>query len=223
MIKILKFTIVLIAIILTSCQTALQVAQCPINTLSYTQDKNIEFIGFKNLNRNNVLAKDYGAELERTGIAVNKQNYYMGVFSLQELEIYKSSKRYVAFVDVTKHQFSNNDAIEDNAMMHLAGWITAACSGFALFPIYVPLICCSDRNKCLMTLKGSYVLYVYDTETKAIALSIPMEIDVQEKYIGQFFHKSTDKIAVQERYRNMLYNLWTEYFMKASRFLTENN
>lgn len=221
--KFLKLIVIVATIILTSCQTALQVAQYPLNTLNYTKNENIEFIGFKNLNRNNILAKDYGVELERTGIASNMQNYYMGVFSLQELATYKSSKRYIAFVDVIKHQFSNNDAIEDSSSMHLAGWITAALSGFSLVPIYVPLICCSDRNKCLMTLRGSYVLYIYDTQTKEIVINLPMEIDVQEKYTGQFFHKSTDKLAVQERYRNMLYNLWNEYFMKASRFLAENN
>ena len=74
-----------------------------------------------------------------------------------------------------------------------------------------------------MTLYGSYVLYLYDTEKKEVALALPMEINVQEKYTGQYLHKETNKTAVQERYRNMLYNLWNEYFMKAYRFLEDNH
>lgn len=222
--KITRCIIVLIAtILLTSCHTALQVAQYPVNTLHHVNSENMEFIGFKNLNRNNLFSKDYGVELERARIAVNKQNYYMGIYSLQELATYKSEKRYVAFVDVVKHQYSYNDGIEDNEGLAIGGWFIAGFTCFGLFPVYIPMILCADKNTCLMTLYGSYVLYLYDTEKKEVALALPMEINVQEKYTGQYLHKETNKTAVQERYRNMLYNLWNEYFMKAYRFLEDNH
>ena len=85
------------------------------------------------------------------------------------------------------------------------------------------MICCADKDVCQITLNGSYVLYVYDTENKEVALTLPMEINVQERYKGQYLHKETNKQAVQERYRNMLFNLWNEYFEKAYRFIEDNN
>lgn len=222
--KKINFLLVALSFItLTSCHTALQVAQNPLKTVSgYTEEK-MEFIGFKNLNKNNLFAKNYGQELERARIATNKQDYYMGIYSLQELAAYKSTKRYVAFVDVVKQQYSYNDAIEDKDGLAIGGWFIAGFTCFTLFPVYLPMICCADKDVCQITLNGSYVLYVYDTENKEVALTLPMEINVQERYKGQYLHKETNKQAVQERYRNMLFNLWNEYFEKAYRFIEDNN
>jgi len=222
--KKLYFVFILIStFILTSCHTALQVTPNPLNTTDGYSQEQMEFIGFKNLNKNNLFAKNYGQELERARIAINKQDYYMGIYSLQELAAYKSTKRYVAFVDVIKQQYSYNDAIDDNPDMAMSGWFIAGFTVFTLFPVYLPLICCADKDACLMTLNGSYVLYLYDTKKKEVALTLPMEINVQEKYKGQYLHKDTDKKAVQERYHNMLFNLWNEYFIKAYRYIEENN
>ncbi len=207
--------------LLPSCKTALHVAEVNLNTYGAYGTANMEFIGFKNLNRNNIFSKDYGKTLEQQQIAFNRQNYYMGVYSLQELASYKSSKRYVAFVDVISQKYIYNDAIADNYGLEVGGWIIAGITCFALFPVYVPMICAADKNECLITLRGEYILYVYDTEKKEIALTIPMEIEQQDHYEGQYLHKETDKLVVQERYRNMLYNLWTENFYKAYRFIDD--
>ena len=93
-----KIAILFVSIsILSSCSTALQGVQPVTRTQSHFGRENMEFIGFKNMKRGDVLLKDFGAELERRHIAVNRQKFYMGVYSLQELEIYKSSMRYIKF------------------------------------------------------------------------------------------------------------------------------
>lgn len=218
------FALIVCSLSLSSCKTtALTVSGTKLQQIDNFGDEAMEFIGFKNLNKNNLFAKNYGQTLERVHLAVNKQDYYMGIYSLQELSAYKSDKRYVAFVDVIKHQYSYNDNIDYNEGLALGGWFVAGFTVFTLFPVYVPMICAAHKNTCLITLNGSYVLYLYDTVKKEVALTIPMEINVQDKYKGQYLHKDTDKTAVQEHYRNMLFNLWNENFIKAYRFIENLN
>lgn len=181
----------------------------------------MEFIGFKNVNKNNVFIKTYGQELERSHLAINKQDYYMGVYSLQELATYKSSKRYLAFIDVVTQQYLYNDAVADKPNLALGGWLIAGLTCFTLFPVYVPMICCSSKNECEMTLAGEYVLYLYDTTTNEIALTVPMSINVSERYKGQYSNNATNIRSIQDRYRTMLFNLWNENFVKAHRFIED--
>ncbi len=217
----LKYLLISIAgIVLCACKTtALTVpVEQRIEHGNFGTEQ-MEFIGFKNVNKNNVFIKTYGQELERSHLAINKQDYYMGIYSLQELASYKSSKRYVAFIDVIKHQYAYNDAIADKPDLALGGWIIAGFTCFTLFPVYVPMICCSHKNECQMTLNGEYVLYLYDTTTNEVALTVPMNINVGERYKGQYLNDATNKIAVQDRYRTMLFNLWNENFVKAHQFI----
>lgn len=214
--------VVLCAICFASCKhTALVVPSLPLTQYEQFGKENMEFIGFKNLNRNNLFVKEYGQCLERAHIAINKQSYYMGIYSLQELATYNSDKRYVAFVDVIKQQYSYNDEIADKEGLYTAGWVIAGVTVFTLFPVYVPMICCANKNECLITLNGSYMLYIYDTKDKEVALTIPMDINIQERYDGQYLHEATNKVEVQDRYRNMLYNLWNENFIKAYDFVSK--
>lgn len=198
-------------ILLSSCHTALYVSNVSRNTLNMDAP-NMEFIGLKNMNKNNLMFKDLGADLERANIAVNKQTFYMGMFSLQELETYKSTKRYITFVDVVRHAYSHSDAVHDNPDMELAGWMIGGLTAFTLVPVYVPLLCAADKNDCQITLKGEYILYVYDTVKKEVVFTSPFEISENDIYTGQYSHKKTDQKAVNERYKNILYNaLLTQY------------
>lgn len=204
----------LTAVVLCSCHTALHVTE--VSRKSFQKESpTMEFIGFKNLNRNSPMFKDFGGDLERNGIALNKQNFYMGVYSLQELETYKSSKRYVTFVDVVRHTYSHSDAVHDNSDMEFAGWFIAGFTCFTLFPVYVPLLCCADKNDCEIALKGEYILYVYDTEKKEIIFTSPFEINEKDIYKGQYSHKNTDQKTVNEQYKNILYNTMLEQYAGA--------
>lgn len=220
--KLKYILIALVSIALSACKmTALVVPVEDRVEHGNFGTEQMEFIGFKNVNKNNIFVKTYGQELERSHLAINKQDYYMGIYSFQELASYKSSKRYVAFIDVIKHQYSYNDAIADKPGLAVGGWIVAGITCFTLFPVYVPMICCSHKNECQMTLNGDYVLYLYDTKTNEVALSVPMNINISERYEGQYLNDATNKTAVQDRYRTMLFNLWNENFVKAYRFIED--
>jgi hypothetical protein len=165
--------------------------------------------------------KEFGSALERANIAVNKQNYYMGTFSLMELENYKSSMRYISFIDVVRHTYSHNDAINDNIDMYNAGLIIACVTTGLLFPVYVPLFCAWDKNDCEMALNGEYNLIIYDTEKKQIVLSSPFEIHYQEQFKGQYSYKKTNTKQIDEQFKNMLYNEFFEQYLHAHQYLRD--
>ena len=206
--------LILLLITLTSCHTALQVSSVP-RQIPQKEQANMEFIGFKNLNKNNIMFKDFGAELERCNIAYNRQDFYMGLFSLQELEAYKSSCRYITFVDVRNHIYNHNDAINDNSNLEFGGWVVAGITVFTLIPVYVPMLCAADKNQCQMTLKGEYSIYVYDTQEKQLAFTLPFEINESDLYRGEYSHKKTDQRAVNDRYKNILFNTFLDFYAQT--------
>lgn len=207
-------------VLFTSCHTMLQVPVVECNTPQVEQP-NMEFVGFKNMSRNNMMFRDFGPNLERTNIVVNKQNYYMGSFTLTELENYKASMRYISFIDVVRHAYSHNDAINDNIDMYNAGMFIASFTVGTLFPVYVPLLCTWDKNDCEMILKGEYNLIIYDTQEKKIILSSPFEIDYREMFKGQYSHKKTDTKQVDAQFKNMLYNEFFKQYERAYQYLTD--
>ena len=223
--KIIKITFILFVSIflLSACSTALQGVQPVTRTQSNFGQENMEFIGFKNIKRGNILLKDFGIELERRHIAVNRQNFYMGVYSLQELEIYKSSMRYITFIDVIKQSYTKNDAVSYNSALDLCGWLVAGITCFTLFPVYVPILCAANGNDCQIILNGEYHLYVYDTVNKEIILSLPLEVKEHDIYRGQYGHKDTNKEAVNNRYRNLLYNALLDVYSNAYNFVKNIN
>ncbi len=171
------------------------------------------------MSRNNEMFKEFGADLERTNIAVNKQNYYMGAFSLTELDSYKASMRYITFIDIVRHAYSHNDAINDNIDMYNAGVIIASLSLGTLIPVYVPLLCAWDKNDCEMMLKGEYNLVIYDTQEKKIILSSPFEINYKKLFKGQYSYKKTDTKQVDAQFKSMLYDEFFAQYLRAYQYL----
>lgn len=212
------FSLLCVVCFFASCHTALQVPLVERNT-PLVETPNMEFVGFKNMNRNNMMFKEFGADLERTNIALNKQNYYMGAYSLTELENYKASMRYISFIDVVRHAYSHNDAINDNIDMYNAGIIIVSITVGTLFPVYVPLLCAWDKNDCEMMLKGEYNLIIYDTQDKKIILSSPFEVQYQELFKGQYGYKKTDTKQIDAQFKNMLYNEFFQQYVRAHQYL----
>lgn len=202
-----------------SCSTALHVPRISKVEIKKYPKERMEFIGFKNSRRNNYLLKDFGAELERNNIALNKQDFYMGVYSLQELETYKSTMRYVTFVDIKNFSNSWNDGVYDKDGLATGGWIIAGLTAFLLVPVYVPMICCANQNYCKLDVLLNCSIQVYDTYEKKIVLSIPIEVREDEVYKGQYYHKKTDRQAVMEYGKTLIYNALLENFDKAYVFL----
>ncbi len=210
---------ILFGLLLSSCHSALTVTSvAPAETKPY-QKPNMEFIGFKNTNRNKALLKNFGAELERRNIALNKQDFYMGVYSFQELETYKPTMRYVSFIDISSLYDSWDDSIYDSYDLEFGGWIIAGLTCFTLFPVYWPMLAAADKDYCKLDLGCTCTLHVYDTQKKEIVLSVPIEYSDTQILKGQYSHKDTDREAVKQRSRTLLYNDLLKYFERAYTFI----
>ena len=64
-------------------------------------------------------------------------------------------------------------------------------------------------------------MYIYDTITKEIVLSVPIAFRNTEVFKGQYRHKETDQIAVGDRARTLIYNELLTYFDRAYRFIED--
>lgn len=197
----------------TSCHTPLQVTTIERVTPLLEKPK-MEFIGMRNMSRNYAMLRDFGEYLEQSNIALNRQSFYFGTFSLTELEKYSSSMRFVTFLDVVKHGYARNDGINDNYDMWLSGVLIASFSFGTLFPIYVPLLCTSNKNDCQIILNGEYNLVVYDTKEHKIVYSIPIKLNINDDYKGQYYHKKTDTNTVDTHYKNILFNTLMEKYLQ---------
>lgn len=209
-----------VAILLSSCSTALHVASVQPSYAPHSKPK-MEFIGFKNIAKNHFLLGKFGAELERQGIAQNRQDFYMGVYSLQELDVYKSSMRYVAFADISNVYSQYDDNIRDKQDLFTAGWIVAGITCFTLFPVYVPMVLAANQNYCQLDVCCNCTMYIYDTLAKEIVLSVPVAYRDTQVFKGQYRHKETDVNAVTERARTLIYNELLTYFDRAYRFIDD--
>ena len=211
--------LVIMSLAFSSCKTALNVPLVQKRQQLFGQER-MEFIGFKNLPAKNKALADFGIELERAHIAVNRQDFYMGVYSFQELEVYKASMRYVSFVDIEQISSTYNDGINDNNSLRTWGWFTAGFTVFTLFPVYIPMICCADKNECQLVVHLKCKLYVYDTVKKEIVLTSPIDFHWAEIYKGQYLHKDTDQEAINESNQARIYNELLDHYVRAYNYLT---
>lgn len=192
---------------LSSCQTALQIVDItPQRTISCNDKIQMEFIGFQNIRKNDAICKNFGTELEKQGVVINHQKTYSGDFSIESLLSYPTSSRYISYIEVLKHRYVKNDSYQDNEMRKFWGLYIASCTLFTLFPVYIPLLCTGDKNKCEITYDGEYCLYIYDKQKNELVYKKPIEVFEEKVYKGEYLHKKTDREMVDAHYQRLLYN-----------------
>ena len=208
------FFICLVCILLSCKTTALQVANVAKSTISRPKS-NMEFIGCKNISRSNFLLKGIGSELEYRNIASDTSILYRGIYSETELVTYQSQKRYVTYIDVNKHVYKQDDDVHSNGDMYVAGLVIGGLTAFTLVPVYVPLLCASQKNDCEITLNVEYTIVVYDNKSKRNVCTYPIIVDVKDLHTGKFAHKKTNQTEVNEHYRTILFNAILDEYAKA--------
>ncbi len=217
-----KFNYVFVVLIfntlfLSSCVTALKSIPTP-QTVSVNNGKEVmEFIGFRNNEKMatsmsfqaggafatatvekplDLGSDNFGELLERLHLAVNRQHYYTGVYSLQELEIYKATTRYISFVEVLRQHLGYQD---------YPTWLLAPFG---------------KSNKTYVNFIGEYRLYVYDTQKKQITYTAPMKIERHDIYKGCYSKSSIDdKQHLIDYYSSLFNNMLLENYSKAYRIL----
>ncbi len=205
--------IFLITASLCSCTTPLTITNVDYYTNTKEAPK-MEFIGFQNISPHNYFVKNFGAELEKQNFAFNSQSSYFNDIDLQNLSLYKTKNRYISFINVEKHIYVHNDAIKDNESLEVAGWCVAGVTAFALFPIYVPMLCCANKNICEISLIGKYQIFIYDSQKKEIVSTTPIDIRITDTYDGQYSHKKTDRSSIDNHYKNVFQHQLLETYAK---------
>lgn len=198
-----------------SCKTsALMVPNVEKSNIAKMQS-NMEFIGCKNISRSNFLLKGIGSELEVRGIASDASVSYRGIYSETELATYQSSKRYVTYIDVNQHAYKQNDDVHSNDDLYVAGLVIGGMTAFTLIPVYVPLLCASQKNDCEITLNVDYNIVVFDNITKRNVCIYPVTMDIKDLYTGKFSHRNTNQAEVNAHYKTVLFNAILAEYAKA--------
>lgn len=225
------------------------------NILSTSSNKNIKINGLQSTYsfmpefeywkafKNESSLKQLGSILEKNNIAYDKSFAYFGIYSLQELELYKSQKRFVTFVQVNKNKLDGE--IRDPGYWpglfsySVGGGLLIGCIPFFGDPyirssmqplaiaggllmvggLAVMAIPCSSDLKFI----GEYEIYVYDTLNKEIVYKSAITVNRSDKFSGSYFHKDTDIDAVNEYYATYAYNAILEKYGEVSKFIRSYN
>ena len=135
----------------------------------------MEFIGFKgyetslNLKEMKKVSNfdKFGSSLQFGGIAVDASYGYFGIYSLQELGVYKNTKRYVTFVEVA--DFSITHAKKD-----YKSDCGTCCNGTPL----------EANQKTIVEFDIVCNIYVYDSKTKSVAYKKDLRISRKDECDG---------------------------------------
>ncbi|MBQ0039735.1 MAG: hypothetical protein KBS64_04860 [Treponema sp.] len=179
--------------------------------------------------------KGLGKKLEGSKIAEDKSFAYFGIYSLQELELYKTKNRYVSFVEVTQNKLS----YEDHGLLRSnictgAGLAGLSCGllfyglGSTADPVTVEDENLADFEKkygigcmvvgalftllalppttCETKFEGEYNIYVYDTVKKEIIRKEVVKVDHGDKWEGSFSHPDTNKDVLYSYYSSAISN-----------------
>ena len=193
--------------------------------------------------KNESSLKQLGSILEKNNIAYDKSFAYFGIYSLQELELYKSQKRFITFVQVNKNKLDGE--IKDPGFWpgyvsyFLGLGLLGGTGPFLGNPYYAssikPFVVASGllmvgglavmAIPCSSDLKfiGEYEIYVYDTLNKEIVYKSAITVNRSDKFSGSYFHKDTDIDAVNEYYATFAYNAILEKYGEVSKFIRSYN
>ena len=204
-----------------------------------------EFDQAKAITNTSVLAQ-LGFMLENNGLAIDKSNSYFGIYSLQELELYKSNKRYVSFVEVAKNKI---DYKENKSSKYILGGIGG---GFLIAGIPLTILGIAIENnkyttdmkdfytwfgascttagaiatipalipvKTTIDFNGLYNVYVYDTETKKLIRKDSVSVACQKKFKGAYSYDDSSKDAVHSYLASIIANRLLQKYIDLNKWL----
>lgn len=181
-----------------------------------------------------------GQNLESVKLANNKAHSFLGNFSLQELELYKSDSRYVTFVEVAKNDFKYHDNGATKLPFGLSGAGLAATSigflGGAIPPTFmkptfyilsalhaggaVPfLIAAFKPSKTKVSFDGAYNVYVYDTQAKSLIAKDTVSLTWKKTFKGSYMYDKESKDALENYVGQEIYNVLVKKYDELNRWL----
>ena len=194
--------------------------------------------------KTNTCLKKVGSVLQDANVAYDQSFAYFGIYSLQELELYKSKKRFITFIEVNKHRLGGTvrdpgtipgSIITGTGLGLVAGggvWVlldqgnelglqktgkTLALSGLGIGAAGALVWAIPATTE--LSFVGEYQIYVYDTKSKKVVYKIPVSVSEKDKFKGSYFNENTDKNAVDEYYATLVYNALLEKYVLVDQFI----
>ena len=188
--------------------------------------------------------KNLGSLLEKSNVAYDKSFSYFGIYSLQELELYKSEKRFVTFVEVNKNHLGGTVKekwIWPGAILLGTGvglvsggaiYVTGdpdntlglgkpgkVMIGIGLGTTAVGAALAAIPCETILRFDGEYQIYVYDTKDKKIVYKDVVSVAKKDTYKGSFFHNSTNKYEIYDYYGTLVHNAILKKYTEIQRFI----
>lgn len=164
--------------------------------------------------------RQLGNTLEVNGVATNKSDSYFGIYSLQELELYKTNNRYVTFIEIAKNKldcFNNTEGLSTLGgmgagsilggfglfAMGKSGYTEASnfYKGFGIGTIIIGGIFslfALTPSKTRVEFEGLYNIYIYDTKTKSLIRKEVVTVNCTEEFTGSYDYDDRSKEIVRE-------------------------
>lgn len=177
--------------------------------------------------------RQLGYNLENSRIANNKSDSYFGIYSLQEMELYKSDSRYVTFVEVAESKLDYKDNKgSKNLFAGIGGGLVAGgaplvavggvyknyeyvsdlaqsyiTSGGICMVAGLPfLIVALLPTKTKINFTGLYNIYLYDTQTKSLIRKETVSVNCSEDFKGSYTYDESSKEIVRDYISQNVYN-----------------
>ena len=179
-----------------------------------------------------------GQNLESVKLANNKAHSFLGNFSLQELELYKSDSRYVTFVEVAKNDFKYYDNKAVKTTFGITGFTFAGISTISTVlslpteeeAIIIPsilfglpsipfLISAFRPSKTKVSFDGAYNVYVYDTQAKSLIAKDTVSLTWNKTFEGSYTYNEESKDALENYVGQEIYNVLVKKYDELNRWL----
>lgn len=246
------YFLAILSILLCACQSVpLQISEPKEYEPTISQSKPVmEFIGYKivendfsvndadtwKLFKTSLTLKNLGKTLEKNNIALDTSYSYLGIFSLQELELYKSKTRYITFIQVNSDTIYLSSTEDNRALCGLLGFciLGAGISGnltsekdtqvagiildIASLPFFLNALNIS-KVRTELSYEGNFDIFIYDTLTKEIvARKTAIIYDEFHEFKGSYTGSEKDKKSIGNYYARIIAN---ELLKKYEELLAE--
>lgn len=190
--------------------------------------------------------RQLGYNLETSGIANNKTDSYFGIYSLQEMELYKSDSRYVTFVEVAENKLDYKDNKGASVIMGAlgGGFVAGGLPIFFLGESYkndkyaqdlaesysvlggictavgIPFIIAAlIPTKTKINFTGMYYIYLYDTQTKSLIRKEVVSVNCSENFKGSYTYDDSSKEIVRDYISQNVYNSLLQKYYELNTWL----
>lgn len=216
-----------VAVLFSACMSPIKVDETVemMDVEGSSEIPDMEFIGFKadaNMLGSSTFSywqsmkkstgiRNLGSKLQVAGIAVDESYSYFGIYSFQELEVYKNKKRYITFVEIS--DYSLTYSTDESAPWRICCYASVVCLPIGFMNYH------TDTHS-----KLTANIYVYDTKTRSITYKDAVVIDEKNKWSGLWTQSSdVERDKLFDYYGTKASNQILERYMKVKEMVRSQN